>query len=68
MKHKDVQFVNVFQGRYGGISPKPTSLLILCGGDINVQQHMEDYTTSKTLPPALVMGWHHQQREYQTAS
>ena len=68
LQHRDVRLLSVLQGRYGGLSPKPTSLMVLYGGKFDVHRHMEACTTSESLPPALVMGWNQKEGEYQTAS
>ena len=65
--HPDVIQVEILQGRYGGLSPKPTSLLILCGAGIDAQSHLETFATSDEVPAALKMGWDDQHKEYATA-
>ena len=68
LQHRDVRLLSVLQGRYGGLSPKPTSLMVLYGGKFDIQRHMEKHTTSVSLPPALSMGWNEKEHEYKTAS
>ena len=68
MMHPDVQALKVFQGRYGGASPKPTMLLVLCGHDIDAQAHLDTFADMSYMPAALSMGWCEEKQEYATAS
>ena len=40
LRHRDVQILNIYQGKFGGASPKPTTLMVLCGRDIDVRSHL----------------------------
>ena len=68
LRHRDVQILNIYQGKFGGASPKPTTLMVLCGRDIDVRSHLDSYAEVSTMPKALVMGWREDKKEYATAS
>ena len=68
MTHDDVHCVSVLQGRFGGESPKPTTLMVACGGDIDAQAVLDTYASGDCMPRALRMGWNAERHEYATAS
>lgn len=68
VEHKDVQLLTIFQGKFGGASPKPTTLMVLCGCDIDVNAHLDSYADVSVMPKALAMGWREDKKEYATAS
>ena len=68
VEHKDVQILTIFQGKFGGASPKPTTLMVLCGCDIDVNAHLDSYADVSVMPKALAMGWREDKKEYATAS
>ena len=57
----------IYQGRYGGRSPKPTSLLIACRPGLDLAGHFKEFETSESLPQALKMGWNSEKHEFETA-
>ena len=63
--HSAVTWVDLFQGHYGGRSPKPTTLLVSCGPTLDAKSILESYRSSD-LPSALVMGRHLGSKEYST--
>ena len=63
--HKDVQILTIYQGKFGGASPKPTTLMVL---DIDVSAHLDSYADVSVMPKALAMGWRDDKKEYATAS
>lgn len=65
--HWDVTQITIYQGRYGGRSPKPTSLLIACGPGLDLAGHFKEFETSESLPQALKMGWNSEKHEFETA-
>jgi len=65
--HWDVTQITIYQGRYGGRSPKPTSLLIACGPALDLAGHVKEFETSESLPQALKMGWNSEKHEFETA-
>ena len=50
VEHKDVQILTIFQGKFGGASPKPTTLMVLCGCDIDVNAHLDSYADVSVMP------------------
>lgn len=67
VEHVDVHKATILQGRFGGTSPKPTSLLIACGQGIDLVKHFSEHETTSCLPCALRMGWNSDKREFETA-
>ena len=65
--HQDVQQIEILQGRFGGKSPKPTTLLVLCGRHIDVVEHFKQAESTTSLPSPLRMGWNEERREFETA-
>lgn len=47
-----VRLLEIQQGLFDGISPKPTFLLILCG-DIDAQKELARFQTTDTLPKGI---------------
>ena len=58
----------IYQGFYGGLSPKPTSLMVCCGPKVKVEEILFAARTQQYLPASLSMGWRKEKREYATAS
>ena len=65
--HSAVTWVDLYQGHYGGRSPKPTTLLVSCGPTLDANKILESYR-STDLPQALVMGKKSGSKEYSTAA
>ena len=68
VEYKDVQILTIYQGKFGGASPKPTTLMVLCGCDIDVNAHLDSFADVSVMPKALAMGWREDKKEYATAS
>ena len=72
LRFANLRQVDIFQGLFGAISPKPTRLAI-CGHP-SPDDHMDRFRITDTLPPPLKMGWQKEQgfstsqlKEYPTA-
>lgn len=63
-QHPAVQHLRVLQGLFGGLSPKPTSLLLLVG-DLRAADIINRFAVTE-LPAALQMGF--RDREYVTSA
>ena len=62
------QLVRISQGLFDGLSPKPTTLLVACGNEIDALHFLEQYQTRTTMPPGLQMGYDKSRKEYKTAA
>ena len=62
-----VRLLEIQQGLFDGISPKPTFLLILCG-DIDAQKELARFQTTDTLPKGIQMGYDKSRKEFSTAA
>lgn len=72
LRLENLRQIDIFQGLFGAISPKPTRLAI-CGHQ-SPDAHMDKFRITDTLPPPLTMGWNKEQgfstsqlKEYPTA-
>ncbi len=66
--HPHVHRAAIYQGFYGGHSPKPTCLLVCCGPKVKVDEILFAARTQQNLPASLSMGWRSEKKEYATAS
>ena len=62
------QLVSISLGLFDGLSPKPTTLLVACGNEINALHFLEQYQTRSTMPPGHQMGYDKTRKEYKTAA
>ena len=63
-----VKKIEIFQGLFGAISPKPTCLLFSVGEGINVEAILKACQTVEVLPRSLEMGFDSSKGEFNTAS
>ena len=66
LSHPFIEVYSILQGRYGGISPKPTRLLISSDSKSDVQQILDSFAVT-SLPKGISLGKDTKSGEYNTA-